>query len=243
VLDPFNTGRNRYRFEVNANGVRNDMLYVNKQLQSEWTVIWEAASDVGDGGCNASRAIRRRGEESLWVSRNRTWNPSTATRISSDAACFNRSTQIVALRPLELETRGRDTLKFVYTLNEETLARPFTVYQEPGRAVIVPVGEYSFDDYGFEIDTGRQRRYAARFVYRTGDFYDGERLNLGGEFTWKQSRHFTLRLAYDWNLPDASDGRSRLQLAPDVDQPVPVRQRERSVRRYPGTGGESPRRS
>ena len=45
VLDPFNSGRSGYRFEVNANGVRNDMLYVNNQLQSEWTVIWEAARD------------------------------------------------------------------------------------------------------------------------------------------------------------------------------------------------------
>jgi hypothetical protein len=532
VLDPFNTGRNGYRFEVNANGVRNDMLYVNNQLQSEWTVIWEAASDVGEGswsvemaipfktlpfdprvdswGFNASRAIRRRGEESLWVSRNRTWNPSIlgvatgftgldkgkgldivpgfsvterrnysagseahvgdpsldlyyritpslsgaltfntdfsatevddrqvnltrfnlffpekrdfflndadlfefgrigpagyalgarsvtragqenarpffsrriglsplgtpvdldyggklsgrigpwtigslavkldeflmpdgtvidaseaivarATRdvlsassigviatsgnpsanldnslvgadflylnsriagnrtlegevwyqqsetegIDGDDAAFGaglrmpnaerwrggvnlrevqrnffpalgfvsrtgvrdyaadmgythffqrgsrlqsvfvgadadrvdsidggRQTQVLALRPLELETRGRDTLKLVYTSNEEAVARPFTLYQEPGRVVAIPVGEYSFDDYGFEIDTGRQRKYAGRFVYRTGDFYDGERLNLGGEFVWKQSRHFTLRLAYDWN--------------------------------------------
>ena len=98
ILDPFNTRRQGYRFEVNANGVRNDMLYQNNQLQSEWTVIWEAAGALGDDGWtaemaipfktlpfdptidswgfNVSRAIRRRGEEMLWVSRNRTWNPS-----------------------------------------------------------------------------------------------------------------------------------------------------------------------
>ncbi len=67
------------------------------QRRAEWTVIWEAAGDVGEGvwtaemaipfkslpfdpaieswGFNVSRAIRRRGEEMLWVSRNRTWNP------------------------------------------------------------------------------------------------------------------------------------------------------------------------
>jgi hypothetical protein len=546
VLDPFNTGRNGYRFEVNANGVRNDMLYVNNQLQSEWTVIWEAASDVGEGswsvemaipfktlpfdpavdswGFNASRAIRRRGEESLWVSRNRTWNPSIlgvatgltgldkgrgldivpgfsvterrnyafgneahvgdpsldlyyrftpslsgaltfntdfsatevddrqvnltrfnlffpekrdfflndadlfefgrigpagyalgtravsragqenarpffsrriglsplgtpvdidyggklsgrigpwtigslavkldefalpdgtaieaseavvarATRdvlsassigviatsgnpsanvdnslvgadflylnsrisgnrtlegelwyqqsetqgIDGDDAAFGaglrmpnadrwrgginlrevqrnffpalgfvsrtgvrdyaadvgythffrrgsrlqsvyfgadadrvdsidggRQTQVIALRPLELESRGRDTLKLVYSSNEEAVARPFTLYQEPGRIVAIPVGDYSFDDYGFEIDTGRQRKYAGRFVYRTGDFYDGERLNLGGEFVWKQSRHFTLRLAYDWNDIELPQGDFTTRLA------------------------------
>ncbi len=98
VIDPFNTGRNGYRFEVNANGVRNDMLYQNNQIQAEWTVIWEAAATTGAGswiaefaipfksipfnpaiqdwGFNVSRAIRRRGEEAVWVSRNRTFNPS-----------------------------------------------------------------------------------------------------------------------------------------------------------------------
>lgn len=31
ILDPFGTGRGAYRFEVNLNGVRNDMLYQNGQ--------------------------------------------------------------------------------------------------------------------------------------------------------------------------------------------------------------------
>ena len=57
VIDPFNSRRQGYRFEVNANGVRNDMLYQNNQLQSEWTVIWEAAGDVGEGVWTAEMAI------------------------------------------------------------------------------------------------------------------------------------------------------------------------------------------
>jgi hypothetical protein len=108
-------------------------------------------------------------------------------------------TQIVALRPFELETRGRDTLRLVYVANEERVTQPFAIYRSPfGDAVIAP-GRYTFDDYGFDIVTGAQRKYAGRLSVRSGDFYDGRRLNLGGEFAWKQSRHFTLRLAYDWN--------------------------------------------
>ena len=57
ILDPFNTRRQGYRFEVNANGVRNDMLYQNNQLQPEWTVIWEAAGALGDDGWTAEMAI------------------------------------------------------------------------------------------------------------------------------------------------------------------------------------------
>ena len=49
VIDPFNTGRNGYRFETNANGVRHDMLYQNiTELQSDWTVIWDTSSSADD---------------------------------------------------------------------------------------------------------------------------------------------------------------------------------------------------
>lgn len=98
ILDPFGTGRGAYRFEVNLNGVRNDMLYQGGQPQGEWTVIWDAAASLTDDGWsaeislpfktlpfdanvkawgfNVSRAIRGRAEEAVWVARNRAWGPS-----------------------------------------------------------------------------------------------------------------------------------------------------------------------
>ncbi|MET0291177.1 MAG: sugar-binding protein [Steroidobacteraceae bacterium] len=98
ILDPFNSARTGYRFEVNLNGVRNDMLYQGNQFSGDWTVIWDTQATLTDygwsveiaipfktlpfdasvdaWGFNVSRAIRRKGEESIWVSRNRTWNPS-----------------------------------------------------------------------------------------------------------------------------------------------------------------------
>ncbi len=128
-----------------------------------------------------------------------------AERVSAlDAG--NRLTQIVALRPLELESRQRDTLKFVYTINDETLLQPFTIYGSGARTVVIPTGRYDFDDFGFDLATGAQRRYSGKFNVRTGDFYDGERLNLGGEFLWKPSRHFSFRFAYDWNDIDLPQG-------------------------------------
>jgi hypothetical protein len=129
-----------------------------------------------------------------------------AQRVTS-LGSHDLQTQIVALRPLEIETRGRDTLRFVYVDNEELVLQPFTIYRSPSGNAVIPVGRYSFDDYGFDLASGPQRKYAGKLTLRSGDFYDGERLNLGGEFTWKQSRYFTLRLAYDWNhveLPQRS---------------------------------------
>ena len=101
-------------------------------------------------------------------------------------------------------------------------------------AVVIPAGSYEFEDYGFDIITGAQRKYAGRLVYRTGDFYDGERTNSGGEFTWKQSRFLTMRLGYDWNrveLPQGNFTTRVMRTTAEVgfssprqlDQPVPVR--------------------
>jgi hypothetical protein len=104
VIDPFNTGRNGYRFETNANGVRHDMLYKNvSELNRDWTVIWETKSHVDETGWsfemaipfktlpfdasidtwgfNFARGIRRKGEEVVWVSRNRTYNPNVVGRV------------------------------------------------------------------------------------------------------------------------------------------------------------------
>ena len=37
------------------------------------------------------------------------------------------------------------------------------------------------------------------FLYRAGDFYTGERMNLVGKLTWRPSRHFRTSLSYDYN--------------------------------------------
>jgi hypothetical protein len=107
--------------------------------------------------------------------------------------------QIVAIRPFEIESRGRDLLRLVYSLNEERVSSPFTIYRSGSSSVVLPPGVYKFDDYGFDLSTGVQRRFSGKINFRVGDFYGGDRTNAGGELTWRQSRFFTARLGYDWN--------------------------------------------
>ena len=99
VLSPYNDRRSGYKFETNANGVKHEAIYQNvSQNLPVWNTIWDAASTTGaDGwtteiaiplksisfdpendtwGVNFSRAVRRKGEEISWVSRNRSYNPS-----------------------------------------------------------------------------------------------------------------------------------------------------------------------
>jgi Domain of unknown function (DUF5916) len=104
LFDPFNSHRTGYRFETNANGVRNDQLVNGSINNNDWSVIWEVAARVHAGfwsaefaipfkslpfdprsdtwGLNVSRAIRRKGEETGWVTHDRNWGVSVAGSMS-----------------------------------------------------------------------------------------------------------------------------------------------------------------
>lgn len=107
--------------------------------------------------------------------------------------------QALALRPIEMESSRRDQLKLYYMFNTEVLTTPFAIYSNVNRSVVIPVGRYAFRDYGFDFTTGQQRRLGARINVRNGEFYDGKRLAVGTELSWKQSKHFAIRGSYDFN--------------------------------------------
>ena len=107
--------------------------------------------------------------------------------------------QALALRPIEMESSRRDTLKLYYMFNTEVLTTPFTIFSNVNKRVVIPAGRYPFNDYGFDFTTGQQRRVGVRLNVRKGEFYDGDRLAVGSELSWKQSRHFAIRGSYDFN--------------------------------------------
>jgi len=105
----------------------------------------------------------------------------------------------IAFRLLELQTTANDNFALGYNTNKEVVARPFTIYREPGREVVIQPGAYDFDETEFSIRTAGQKELSSRFSYLTGDFYDGDRTNLNGSVTWNQSRYFIVSASYDWN--------------------------------------------
>src|SRR3990172_1469468 len=57
-IDTFNSKRNDYFFQVNANGIRSEALRENNtRFIDDWTAIWHAASQINDGGWNTEIAI------------------------------------------------------------------------------------------------------------------------------------------------------------------------------------------
>ena len=47
-------------------------------------------------------------------------------------------------------------------MNDERVMQPFVIYSSGGQTVVIPPGNYEFDDYGFDVTTGAQRKYAGR---------------------------------------------------------------------------------
>ncbi|HUQ53977.1 MAG TPA: carbohydrate binding family 9 domain-containing protein [Gammaproteobacteria bacterium] len=113
-----------------------------------------------------------------------------------------RQSDQVVFKLLELETPARDAMRLRYSTNEEIVAVPFNVYvdsSDPARNVTIGVGRYTFDEASIRLATGNQRVLSGNVTYLAGDFYNGERTNVSGQFSWKPSRHFILNLDYDWN--------------------------------------------
>jgi hypothetical protein len=107
--------------------------------------------------------------------------------------------QIGLIRLAELSTNTGEGLNFHYSATKENLTAPFTIYRDENKQIIVPVGTYSFSEQVLELTTGGQRALSGGISYRTGDFYDGSRQNVGANLAWRQSRYFAMSASYDRN--------------------------------------------
>lgn len=108
--------------------------------------------------------------------------------------------QLVSIRALELTNHTGDSVEFHYQLIDEVLDTPFEVSE----GVIIPIGEYAFDQYCINFNTGEHRRIAVAGYYCGGEFFDGDLSAPGADVTWRPSEHFRLALGYhvsDIELP------------------------------------------
>ena len=107
--------------------------------------------------------------------------------------------RVLVGRLLEIQSNSRDNFSLHYTATKEVLTNPFTIYEDNARQVIVPPGTYSFGEGSVTLSTGRHRDLSASLTYSYGDFFGGTRQNINPQFTWRQSRYFSLSVGYDWN--------------------------------------------
>ncbi len=119
-----------------------------------------------------------------------------------DLLAGDLQTQTFVLRALETGNRTGDVLKLNVIRNREVLADPFAI----SRNVVLPVGDYTFDEAFAEITFGGQRRISGKVGYRGGEFYDGDHMNMTGELTYRPSKYFRTTLIYDYNDVNLPEG-------------------------------------
>jgi hypothetical protein len=103
--------------------------------------------------------------------------------------------QAFGLTPVQLTNRTGDVIFVRANFEKEVLDTPFQI--SPG--VIVPVGEYSFNDLGLEFQFSGHRRVSGRIAYIGGDFYGGERDRMFGNVTWQPSPRFRTNVGFNLN--------------------------------------------
>jgi hypothetical protein len=109
----------------------------------------------------------------------------------------------LVLMPLSFYSHGDDYLFANIRRKKEIVREDFELFD--GR-LEVPAGEYEFDRYRAELQTGMQRPLRFVIALEDGGFFSGDRLMKSAEVQWRQSAHFFVALAFTENIVDLPDG-------------------------------------
>jgi len=109
-------------------------------------------------------------------------------------------TQAITFRVIEMENQHSDSIGMHYSLYDEFIDSPFEISD----GIVIPIGEYAFDEYCVNVGTGQHRKLYADAYYCGGEFFDGTIMSPGIELIWRPNRHIGLGLGYhvsDVKLP------------------------------------------
>jgi hypothetical protein len=116
--------------------------------------------------------------------------------------------QRIGVTPLQMTSRSGDVLFVRFNFDQEVLVDDFEI--SPG--IVIPVGSYSFGDYGVEWRFSSHRKFSGNVAYTSGDFYDGTRDRLFGSVVWQPSPRFRSSVGYNFNDIDLPGGSFRTRL-------------------------------
>jgi hypothetical protein len=121
----------------------------------------------------------------------------SASRTERIAAGILDSESISA--EFNMATASQDRMFVNISRNRQVLIEPFRIYaaSDGSREVVIPPGDYSYDEMFLGLRSGNQRKLSAFIGTGTGDFYDGKSTNVRTNFSWRPSAHFRLQTSFD----------------------------------------------
>jgi hypothetical protein len=108
--------------------------------------------------------------------------------------------QNVMLRLFEVANNSDDEFTLRHDMKKENLIEPYEISD----GVVIPVGEYSFNDTELALSTGEQRVMDIELIYRQGDFYNGSIRSVESTVQWRPSKFLDFSVSYavdDVDLP------------------------------------------
>jgi Domain of unknown function (DUF5916)/Carbohydrate family 9 binding domain-like len=124
--------------------------------------------------------------------------------------------QAIRYRLLEVENRLGDKLAVQHEAQQEQLFEPFEISQ---RIAPIAMGRYAFQNTRVYLETGDQRKVWGRAAYQTGDFFDGERVEMAASINWRPAARLRTSFGYELNnidLPQGSFATRLVTFAADV---------------------------
>ena len=103
---------------------------------------------------------------------------------------------------VELETNSGDQGGIAIEREREVLLEEFDIFDD----VIIAPGDYEFDQYSFEVSGANDRALAPSFEYSKGDFFGGDRTEIGVELQWRPNSRFFLGVEYEHNDIELAGG-------------------------------------
>lgn len=92
--------------------------------------------------------------------------------------------------------KSREVLRTNFTINRAS---------DGSRVIVIPAGDYSFDEYLLGLQIGNQRAVSGRISTRFGDYYSGTRWQRGAGLNWRPTRNYDIGVNYtetEINLPE-----------------------------------------
>ncbi|MBT5484147.1 MAG: carbohydrate binding family 9 domain-containing protein [Gammaproteobacteria bacterium] len=78
--------------------------------------------------------------------------------------------------------------------SREVLRRDFTINRssDGNRQIVIPAGDYSYNEYLIGLQLGNQRALSGRISTRFGDYYNGTRFQRGVGMNWRPTRQYDI---------------------------------------------------
>jgi hypothetical protein len=107
-------------------------------------------------------------------------------------------TRTTRLNLLQIRFETGDELSFQFNNRFEYLDEPFEIDD----GIILPIGDYEFNDFRFEVETTERRTVSGDFAIRRGGFWSGDRTEIETELELRPAPG--LLFAVEWEHNDIS---------------------------------------